>query len=156
MYRRLIISILTVFIITYLSINISSLELNKSETINVEVRGAVKREEIIEIDYGSKLDDILNLIELDKDADLSKFSLNETLFNNQIINIPYKQDISLTSINNASKEELIMIPGIGETLALRIIEYRNNTGSFHNIEELLNVKGIGESKFNKIKEYISI
>lgn len=156
MYRRLIISILIIFIITYLSINISSLELNKTETINVEVRGAVKREEIIEIDYGSKLDDILNLIELDKDADLSKFSLNETLFNNQIINIPYKQDISLISINNASKEELIMIPGIGETLALRIIEYRNNTGSFHNIEELLNVKGIGKSKFNKIKEYISI
>ena len=59
------------------------------------------------------------------------------------------------NINTASKEELMMISGIGEGKANKIIEYRSNN-RFNKIEDIMNVSGIGESIFEKIKEYIAI
>ena len=59
------------------------------------------------------------------------------------------------SINNASKEELMTLPGIGEAKANNIIEYRNNT-KFNNIEEIINVNGISDSIYDKIKDKISL
>lgn len=60
------------------------------------------------------------------------------------------------SLNKATKEELMSLPGIGETKALAIIEYRNRYNGFVSIEEITQVKGIGESTFNKIKAYLSL
>ena len=59
------------------------------------------------------------------------------------------------SINNASKEELMTLPGIGESKAKNIIEYRNKT-KFNSIEDIKNVKGIGDSIFEKIKNNIEL
>lgn len=56
------------------------------------------------------------------------------------------------NINTASKEELITLPGIGKTLAGRIIDYRNIHGPFKSIEEIMEIKGIGKGTFNKIKD----
>jgi len=49
-------------------------------------------------------------------------------------------------INNAPWYELITVPGIGETLALRIVYYRKENGPFITFEDILNVKGIGPKK----------
>ncbi len=46
------------------------------------------------------------------------------------------------------------LPGIGEVIAKRIIEYRKSTGGFNSIEDILQVKGIGSKKFEKIKDII--
>lgn len=60
------------------------------------------------------------------------------------------------NINTATLEELVLLPGIGPTLAQRILDFREEIGSFRHIDELLDVKGIGEKKLAKIREYITL
>lgn len=62
----------------------------------------------------------------------------------------------LVNINTASKDELMTIPGIGESKADTIIKYREENGNFKSIEDIKNVSGIGESLFEKIKDYITV
>lgn len=60
------------------------------------------------------------------------------------------------NINTANAETLCALPGIGNTLASRIIEYRQRCGAFHTIKDLKNVKGINENIFHEIEAYITI
>lgn len=60
------------------------------------------------------------------------------------------------SLNRASKEELMSLPGIGASKADDIIDYREANGNFKNIEEIKNIKGIGDSIFEKIKANITV
>lgn len=57
-------------------------------------------------------------------------------------------------INEASAEELTALPGIGETLAARIVAYRAENGAFHDIGELREVKGVGDALLEKLTPYI--
>ena len=60
------------------------------------------------------------------------------------------------SLNTATLDELMTLPGIGEAKAQTIIEYREEVGAFQNIEELKEVSGIGDAIFDQIKENITI
>lgn len=60
-----------------------------------------------------------------------------------------------TNINKASLEELMELPGIGETIAGRIIDYRKSNGGFKMTEDIMDVEGIGEKTFEKIKDLIT-
>ena len=60
------------------------------------------------------------------------------------------------NINEARQEELEQLPGIGSSIASRIIEYRKQNGKFQKIEDLQNVKGIGDAKYVKIKDYVTV
>ena len=48
------------------------------------------------------------------------------------------------------------MPGIGSSTATKIINYRKENGKFASIEDIKKVSGIGESKYSKIKDYITI
>ena len=60
------------------------------------------------------------------------------------------------NINTANETELEQLPGIGASIAGRIIDYRNKNGKFKAIEDIKNVTGIGETKFEKIKDLIKV
>lgn len=60
------------------------------------------------------------------------------------------------NINTASKEMLMQIPGIGESKALAIIAYRQEHGSFSEIEDVMQVEGIKDGVFAKMKDYIVV
>ena len=60
------------------------------------------------------------------------------------------------NINKASQADLQLLPGIGESTAIKIIEHREKNGKFASIEEIKNVSGIGDAKYENIKNYINI
>ncbi len=110
-------------------------------------------------------------------ADLSKVNLAYELNDGEKIYIPNVNDeieeyISIgngegilensertnkaININNATIEELSELPGVGESLAKRIFDYREENGKFKSIDDLKNVSGIGDKKFENLKEYIVV
>jgi competence protein ComEA len=59
-------------------------------------------------------------------------------------------------LNRAESWLLEALPGIGQTLAERIVDYRNASGPFQRIEDLLKVSGIGEATFENIRDFITV
>lgn len=78
----------------------------------------------------------------------------------EVITVSDKKDITTAStkinLNTASAEELASVPGIGESKAQSIIEYRNQHGGFKTIEKIKEVKGIGEKTYENIKDKIEV
>ena len=72
---------------------------------------------------------------------------------NNNVNITKNNKIN---INTANVSELKQITGIGESTANKIIDYRQNVGKFKKIEDIKEVKGIGDSKFESLKNKITI
>lgn len=66
------------------------------------------------------------------------------------------EEVLSININTATKEELMELPGIGESRALSIIAYREENGEFGSIEEIMLVSGIKEGAFAKLKAYIRV
>ena len=59
-------------------------------------------------------------------------------------------------LNRATTQELTTLPGIGEVLAQRIVDYREAHGPFRSVEELIAVEGIGEGKLEKLRELVTV
>lgn len=62
----------------------------------------------------------------------------------------------LININTADLQQLCQLPQIGKTLAKRIIDYREEFGSFYDIEQITQVDGIGEATFERICDLITV
>lgn len=60
------------------------------------------------------------------------------------------------NLNIGTLDELMLLPGIGESKAMAIIRFRETYGNFENIQELLYVPGIGEKLLSEIKENVFV
>jgi competence ComEA-like helix-hairpin-helix protein len=68
---------------------------------------------------------------------------------------PASED-NLLDINTASAKELERLPGIGRSLAARIVSYREQYGRFRRAEHLIMVRGIGERRFRHLRPFIIV
>ena len=59
-------------------------------------------------------------------------------------------------LNSADEQELTAIPGIGEAIARRIVEWREEHGPFRRVEDLLKVKGIGEKSLQRLRPHVTV
>lgn len=67
-----------------------------------------------------------------------------------------EEDGDLIDLNTADVSELDQLPGVGPVLAQRIVDYREKHGGFSTVEELREVDGIGESRFNDLREQVTV
>lgn len=133
-------------------INLAGGLLESAETKAINLSKIIKDEDVIiiyeknnEIKDEQDYEEIINMCNKDNnDACISEDS-NDNTSDNTIINI-----------NTATKEELMTLTGVGESKAIKIIEYRNTNGNFIKKEDIMNVAGIGDSIFEKIKERITV
>ncbi len=70
--------------------------------------------------------------------------------------LPERSLGAVVNINTADLTELTSLPGIGETLARRILDYRREHGPFSCTEALMNVDGIGQGRFEMIRNYVTV
>lgn len=152
------------------AIELSGGFLENSNTNNINLSKKLKDEMVIIVDFEkdvieeeitcpsineeNKKDNIVNeQIKNDALINDEKEEINNDILDNELNNGSNLN--SKISLNTATKEQLMSLPGIGESKALDIIEYRNNS-LFKSIEEITNIKGIGNSIYDKIKEFITI
>ena len=146
--------------------------------IKIHITGEVNNEGIVELDEGARIDDAIKMAgNITSNADLSKVNLAYELLDGQKVYIPsLNEEIEeyvaseagenvleeseavggKININVADASALQTINGVGESLANKIINYRQKNGKFKSIDDLKNVSGIGEKKFEDIKDKIVV
>lgn len=157
----------------------------KTEMIFVDIKGSVNKPGVYKFNINDRVIDAINKAGgLTKNANTNNINLSQKLTNEMVVYVYSDDEIKkgnnkltcntlcenniievnncventnedLININTATLEELLTLPGIGESKAKSIIEYREEN-KFKNIEELMNVNGIGESLFEQIKNKITI
>lgn len=155
---------------------------NMTKKISIYISGAVNSPGVVELKSNERLMEGVKLCDgLTDEADTNRINLamkvkdeghyiipkegeeielndsNENVENNNNDgNDSGEGESKKININNASKEELDSLPGVGEVTAQKILDYRDENKEFKSIDEIKNVKGIGENKFNDLKDYICI
>lgn len=152
--------------------NIESSDVNKSvdnddQSIIVHIAGEVLRSGVYEMSIGDRIIDVVNnaggfTVDADKDA----VNLAEKIRDGMKIYIPKigekintetNTDSSgdIIDINNASKDQLMKLPSVGDKTSDSIIKYREEK-PFKDFKDLLNVPGIGKKRLESFKGLISI
>ena len=127
----------------------------------VTVDGEVEKPGTYSVAEGSRTCDVIYAaggVTHNADADLIDFDaivVADTHIHVPSIHSDEIPDVTpVININTADTDELMIIPGIGEVTAQRIVDYRDVNGDFSDISDIMNVRGIGKKKFELIKDYI--
>jgi len=132
--------------------------------IYVEITGEVNQPGVYYIPESYTLEDLIyEAGGVTTNCDLEKINWSIKLVLGASINIPgYQDDLittqnnGLVNINTADLETLITLPGIGNILGQRIIDYRTEYGSFQSIEDIMLVSGIKDSIYEQVKDLITV
>lgn len=142
--------------------------------IYVHICGAVNNPDVYVISQDTRLYELVKLAGgFTNDAANNYINQATVLTDGQQIYIPTKDEVEdmefqhpnneleevedkKININQASKEELMTLNGIGESKANSIIDYRQKNGNFKSIEDIMKISGIKDSVFNKISEDITV
>lgn len=153
--------------------NINKDELKK---IVVEIKGEVKKPNVYTMDYGSRVNDLIEKAGgFTEKADKMNINCSMKLKDEDCIVICNRDDSrennikqnnihnvtgstnnkdSKININTATKEELMKLPGVGEVTAQNIIDYREKSGGFNSVDEITKVNRIGTKTLDKFKDKI--
>ena len=147
--------------------------------IYVHICGQVKKPGVYSVDYGSRLIDVIELaggfckeaakdymnqaqvvedgsrVYIPSNEEVEELSVEEYMTSSDLSNEQSGKD-NLVNINKADENELMTLPGIGESKAKSILEYRNSHGDFKKIEDIMKISGIKEGLFRKIEDKISV
>ena len=156
------------------------------DIVIIHITGSVKNPGIVKLKEGSRIEDAIEAAGgLTEIADITKVNLayvvedgtkikipsasEEDIGDEDIIDsksgdniiieenaVPSNNSTQTININKATEKEFETLPGIGPSLASKIIEYRNQNGKFESIEDIKNVNGIGDNKYEKIKDLITV
>jgi len=142
-------------------------------TVIVYISGAVRTPDVYELPSEARIKDlVLAAGGLTQDADPERINLAERLKDSEHIHVPSRNEPADAGalaqkaaggaesgpldLNTASVADLEGLPGIGASLAERIVEYRSANGPLKSVEDLRNVKGIGPALFSKIAPLVSV
>lgn len=141
----------------------------KRSELTVHVAGSVSHPGVVLLAEGDRVIDAIAAAGGPlPEADLERLNLAQVVQDGQKITVPVKGEGENTqtgatdstgeriNLNTSSRRELEELPGIGPTLAERIIAYREKKGGFSSVEELKQVSGIGEKKFEEIRDLVEI
>lgn len=139
--------------------------------IKVHVVGAVASPGLYDLVNGSRVADAIAVAGGPlPSADLSLVNLAAKMADGQQLIVPAAGESagamaaggagaspgSLVNLNSATLDQLTELDGIGPKTAQKIIDYREEHGGFSHVEELMEVPGIGQSKFEAVRDRITV
>jgi len=143
-----------------------------ANTIVVDVVGAVRKPGVYDFAQGARVVDAVRQAGgFLPDAEPQAINLARPLVDGEQIVVPKKgetpagpatgggaaqQPGGKVNINNASVSDFDGLPGIGPVLAQKIVDYRDQHGPFHSVQDLMKVSGIGQKKFDSLKDLITV
>lgn len=132
---------------------LTPMEPTSTPDIKIDVKGNVVNPGVYTLPGGSRVQDaVLAAGGFSSPEDEQTVNLAQVLTDGEMIVIGQNK----INLNQADKEQLKTLPGIGDTLADRILNYREENGDFYSIDEIMYVKGIGEGKFKELESLITV
>lgn len=135
-------------------------ETEKTGEIVVYVCGAVKKPGVYHLPKGTRIQDAIEQAGgFAEGADETSQNLAALLEDEMQLTVPFintEGQSKKVNLNTADKEELMTLPGVGDSKAESILQYRKENGRFRKIEDIMEIPGIKEGMFEKIKDDITV
>lgn len=149
---------------------VSEEAVTEPDIIVVYVCGAVVMPGLYELEAGARAGHAIELAGgMIEGAAIDGINLAKIVTDGEQIRVPFEgeavaMDMSdagsdsggKVNLNTATAEELMTLPGIGQSKAESILKFREEHGAFSSEDEIMEIEGIKEGVYNKIKDYICV
>ena len=145
----------------------------------VDISGQVKKPGVYKMNSGDRINDLIEIAGgLTEDANVDNINRASKVEDGSKVYIPKNGEGSVAqssskgpsagtgssnsssdvkvNINTSDEDGLKQIPGVGPSMAKKIVDYRNSNGRFNSVEDLKNISGIGSKTFAKMQDYVVV